>query len=168
MPMSQETVTISVDTLRTVVREETNYVVDTKLRLKRNGDPTPAFLWRLLKDQRTWVAGWIAISAIYQFGGSARALATKMDLATAAAVSAGEKADQASVKADNVASALDQTQMQLALAVKDIQQQGESVTDVKDGIARAVKRDEFASALAQQILPRLERIERYMWDQPKR
>lgn len=157
--MAERDATPEMTVLDGLIRKAVRYEFEAR-GLRKNGESWKAYALRQITPERI---GLIAL-LIFQFGGGVRDARQQLKDATAQSVAASAKADAASDKADTVAKALEQTQVKVDRAVEEINRQGEMAKDLKDSVAMSVKRPEFQSAIQQQVLPRLARIEQWMWE----
>lgn len=141
--------------LESVIRKAVRYEFDSR-GLRKNGETWKAYVARQITPERL---GLLAL-LIFNLGGGVRDAQEQLRRAAVQAQTASTKADTASQRADSTAQALDATRRQLDQMAADLKRQSDANRDVQDRIAMSVTRSEFASAIAQQVLPRLERIER--------
>ncbi|HEX8030266.1 MAG TPA: hypothetical protein VF491_17450 [Vicinamibacterales bacterium] len=136
------------------------YEMASQASLVKNGETWAGYVRRLFTPERVVLGAWIVITLTYQAGGTARELKQAMDVAVAKSVEASEKANLASREAETTSRQLKDTQAQIEIATSHLSNLDEVVVDLKNGVAMAVKRPEFRSAIEQEIKPRLDRIER--------
>lgn len=148
--------------LTALIRQAVRYEFDAR-GLKKNGESWKTYAVRQVTPERLCLLALL----IFQFGGGVRDARLQLEQATAQSVTASAKADAAGDKATAVAKDLEQTQQKVEHVAEDITRQAETIRDLKDGVALGVKRPEFQSAIQQQILPRLARIEQWMWEGKK-
>lgn len=142
------------------VREAVRYEFAQSRRVTKNGESWKEYLFRQFTVDR---AAMLAILLV-QFGGGWRDAQESLKKATDQAVEAVRLATVATQKADETAQTIALMHAQLATVADDHKRAEAEREDIRDRMARSVTRAEFSSALAQQVLPRLERIEQRLWD----
>ncbi len=145
--------------IESVVREAVRHEFEAR-GLRKNGETWKAYVTRQVTPERICLVALL----LFNFGGAAHDAQQQLKVSTEQAQAASANAASASEKADRAAVSLEATRQQLDRMTADLKQQAEANRDLKDRVAMSVTRAEFTAALAQQVLPRLERIERRLWD----
>jgi hypothetical protein len=132
--------------------------------LKKNGHTWREWVVKVFTPERLVLIFVAIISMAYSFGGDIRAARTQLTTAAAKADVASTKAELAAAKSEAAAVTNVELQQQLQGVIHTLQeqkaQQATFNAQINDRVALAVTRAEFRSAVTQQILPRLERIEK--------
>lgn len=123
--------------------------------LKKNGHTWAEWLLQNLSLERML----LLVIAIYTIGGNVAD--AQHDIKEAV-----QKAEDAIERVERAGQTLAEAQRKHEEVVSTQERLATELAAVKDGIAQAVKRGEFRSAIQQQILPRLERIERRIGPMP--
>lgn len=143
-------------------------IVDRKLgerlSLKKNGHTWGQYFEKSLTPERIFhLFAWVIVLA-FTFGGNIRDAKQQLADAAAKADAASAKSEAAAIKADTAAKTIDQIRLDLSNAVNTIEEQKAAQiafrAQVKDQLSTAVTRSEFRSVVTQEILPKLERIEK--------
>ena len=145
--------------LESVIRQAVRHEFEAR-GLRKNGETWATYVSRQITPERIG----LVVLLLFNFGGAARDAQQQLKVSTEQAAAASANAATASRTADRAAASLEETRQQLDRMTTDLKQQAEANRDLKDRVALSVTRAEFSAALAQQVLPRLERIERRLWD----
>lgn len=148
-----------VEAIREVMRHE----LEDRASIKKNGHTWAQYLGKLITPER------IALAVMTAFTVGGYFTDAKRDLreATSQAKTATDLARTASKAADAASDTLTQTRLDLAAVIADLHTQAGFNTDMSNKLAMSVTRFEFQSAIRQQIMPRLERIERRLDGTPR-
>lgn len=138
--------------LKRMIRE----VLDEQRSLRKNGETWSEYARKIVTPERVM----LVLLVLFRFGGDLRDAQRALETATRQATEASEKADAASAKAQAAADTLFFVQRNLEAVMATIKEQATFNDQIKGKVDLAVTRQEFNAAMRQQILPRLERIER--------
>lgn len=153
--------------LRRIVNESLKEALEHRAELRKNGETWKTYVFRVFTIDRVIMTVVLLVTLGRTFSDAQHQLSEAIDRANTAtqlASTASQQATVASRKADDAAQALEGARTELAGVVADLQRQSALESDLKERVALSVTRSEFSSALAQQILPRLERIEQRLWE----
>jgi hypothetical protein len=142
--------------LANLIRDIVKYELDARIKPFKNGESWQVYLFRTFTLERIG----LAILLIYNLGGGVHEAKVAIQSAAVGATEARARAEAASIKADIAADKIQEVQKQLEVAVIELQKQAAMGTDTRDRMGMTVTRTEFNSTIKQQILPRLDRIEK--------
>lgn len=156
------------DELTQMISDGVADAFDHRAQLRKNGETWKTYVFRVFTLDRVIMTVVLLVTVGRYFSDAQHQLSDALDRANAAtqmASAASQQATLASRKADDAAQALEGARTELSSVVADLHRQAALEADLKDRVALSMTRGEFSSALAQQIIPRLERIEQRLWEQ---
>jgi hypothetical protein len=142
--------------VKKAVREVVKYELDSRSKPFKNGEAWSMWLWRTITPERVG----LGVLLLFQLGGGYSDVKHALEDAATKAKAAVETSNETAKKADAIAVSLADTNKKLEDATKRIEEHTQLDADIKDRVMQSPTRSEFQAALNQQILPRLERIEK--------
>jgi hypothetical protein len=146
------------DVVRGVVRDVVRYELNDRTSLRKNGHTTKQYLSKVITPERVLLLAMTAFTASYALGGEVRDIKAGIaDTRTTKAAVEKLREQQLDMQEQIESTARLLAEQQQALNVLTGR-----VGGVDERLKLSVTRGEFQSAIQQQIVPRLTRIERSM------
>lgn len=158
MSEPQET-TITEDALKAAVKDAVRDLLGVR-GLVKNGESWGTFLLRQITLERIG----LVILVLFQVGGGWQQAKHELAVATDRAIALTAQIEAVGNKVDGVANKVNATTEGLAIVQYDMQRRQALETDRDDRINQSITRAEFNTVVNQQLLPRLDRIERQVWE----
>lgn len=144
-----------------------NHVMADRASLKKNGHTWPQWFGKVLTVDRLILVAVAVFSFVFNFGGqisdARRELKTAAQQATTAsqvAAVAASKSEDAAQKSQDATAEMLKMRTELTDVIAAMKKQQAVSDGLNERISLNVSRNEFRAALTQQVLPRLERIEK--------
>lgn len=144
-----------------------NRVMADRASLVKNGHTWGQWFGKVFTVDRIILIAVAVFSFAFNFGGqindARRELKTAASQATTAsqtAANAAAKSEDAALKSQAATAQMLQMRQELTTAIEELKQQKAVTANLGDRVSLNVTRNEFRAALTQQVLPRLERIEK--------